>query len=226
MVMNIHQSINNFKHPELNKDLISRNRKEALLRLGILVLIAVLACVSNNQFFNKESSVPEDYRVESLKSLYPFAYAETKKWKNDAYLNNASFWVNPKDDSHPLRISFGFDTYTSNEWLLLEYYENNQNVEFTKRATGEYPLDGEKPAIDIDRILTDSYEAFMLMYEAEGESLIQKYPDILFPIILYLNHFPNEKVEWVASCQTTNGVSWRIRMDASTNQNIRVETSE
>jgi hypothetical protein len=210
----------------MNKDLILRNRKEALLRLGILVLIAVLVCVCNNQFFNKESSVPEDYRVESLKSLYPLAYAEAIKWKKDAYLNGASFWVKPQNDNHPLRASFGFERLESNEWLLIEYYQQNNKTELTKKEKGVHPLDIERPGFDINKIKSDSYEAFMLMYEAEGERLIQKYPDILYPIILYLNHFPNEKVEWVASCQTTNGVSWRIRMDAYTNQNIRVETSE
>lgn len=197
--------------------------KESLLRLLIacLMVFGITLITSGCSCTNEE--IPEDFRVLSVREIYPQALKEAEEWKDDAYLNILGLWVIPNDYDDVLHAYFGFETSDSSEWFSIEFVGSENNIKIKSKDSGVYPSNLDKPEIDLDMITLDSTEAFKQIFQKEGNKLFERHPDVIYPIILYLNRHGYEYVKWVASFETRDGISWTITMDAKTNEITEVK---
>jgi len=197
--------------------------KEALFRLVFLLIIGIGTSLFSLMCSKEVKSIPEEFRVLSLNDLYPRALEEAKRWKEDTYLNGAGFWVAPLEDEHKLRASFGFESEKDPEWLIVVFRETDSGIEITSTKKGEYPFSDGKPRLDLDDVEYDSLEAFQKMHEEEGRRLFQKYPDMIYPIVLDISCYSKQDMKWIAIYEPVGLVSWTITMDAKTNEITEVK---
>ena len=197
--------------------------KNALFRLGFIFILLVAISHLTTVCSVKTDVTPDQFRVLSFNELYPRALEEARLWKDDAYLNIVGLWVIPDDYDDVLHANFGFETSDSSEWFSIEFVGSENNIKIKSKDSGVYPSNLDKPEIDLDTITLDSTEAFKQIFQKEGNKLFERHPDVIYPIILYLNRHGSEYVKWVASFETRDGISWTITMDAKTNEITEVK---
>lgn len=195
--------------------------KEAFFRLIFITVLALATVLISLMCSKKGESVPEEFRVLSVKKLYPRALEEAKRWNEGAYLNGADFWVAPLEDEHRLRASFEFGSEEEPKWLIIEFRETENGVEISSTSQGEYPVSDDKACVDLDVVKYDSLDAFMKIHE-EGKRLFQEYPNMIYPIVLDLSCYSEQVTKWIALYDPVGSVSWRITMDAETNEILEV----
>lgn len=210
----------------MSVELKKSNFNKALFRLGFIFILLVAVSLLTTVCSGKTDEIPDQFRVLSINSLYPRALKVAKDWKDDAYLNGVSLWVAPIDDRHPLQAFYGFESKSDPEWLIIVFNETDTGIEITETKTGSYPSGTGRPELDLSQVMFDSQEAFEKIYHKEGEEIFRRYPGMIYPIVLDITKFPDQDPKWVAIFDPDRSTTWRISMDAKTNEILEVDINE
>jgi hypothetical protein len=204
-----------------------REKQEALFRVGCLLVAGILSLVAIVSLMDRSNPIPSEFRVLSVKDLYPQVISLAKEWRDDAYLQSVNLWVYPSDTTEPLLASFGFESENEPVWLAVRIFDDIEPLEY-ELEEGDYSrvieISGKAPQkakLNFEKVSLDSLDAFYLLYDNGGEEYIREHSPIDFPLFLILE--PERNMEgdkdpiWRAIF--SSGVSsWHFMLNAKTHE--------
>ena len=217
------------------KEKVREEKRWAIFRLGVVLLLSAIILVAYLMGYCSMSPDQEllmEPKIPSLKEYYPQALAEAIKWRQDAYMVDASINIRPS------RIlgSFAFDSESDPEVGFLFHIEGSDEgfqVEPKELdAPGRWVI---QPAIEPDEWALDSLDVARIAYENGGREFLKEHPEVN-TVLLHLMRVSGSasdrtglnqgNVIWVATFYRLRKVSIDIYIDPITGEVLATDFQE
>ena len=220
---------------KLTMEKAMEEKRWAIFRLGVVLLVGTIILVAYLMGYCSMSPDQElltEPKIPSVKEYYPQALAEARKWRQDAYMVDASINIRPS------RIlgSFAFDSASDPEAGLLYFIiasdEGFQTETKEVDASGRMKSD---PAIEPNEWALDSLDIARIAYENGGDAFLKEHPEVN-TVLLHLMRVSGSAsgrtgliqgdVIWVATFYRLREVSIDIYIDPITGEVLATDFQE
>ncbi len=220
---------------KLTKEKAREEKWWAVFRLGVVLLVGAIILVAYLMGYCSMSPNQEllmEPKIPSMKEFYLPALTEARKWRQDAYMVDAS--INIRHSG--ILGSFAFDSASDPEAGLLYFIsvsdEGFQTETKEVDASGRIKSD---PAIEPDEWALDSLDVARIAYENGGDAFLKEHPEVN-TVLLHLMRvsgsassrtgLPQGEVIWVATFYRLRKVSIDIYIDPITGDVLATDFQE